>query len=107
MENDIGYRHTTDWWNQPGNAKQAKNYTTANKQMAQTPAHNTTTHTHGMANAGGVNREVYFDLGGYYNLMDDKDYHTIERMIMNGTLSDTTLITPEQMGYGPRASPLT
>ena len=101
MEQRIGYRHSMDWWAVEGNAAAAKSFrmagTGATPQSAQQEA--LADYTHGIATICGQQRLLYFDLGGYHNLMDDTDYQKIIQGINDNTIRDASRITPIDMGY--------
>ena len=55
--------------------------------------------THGDALVGSIERRVYFDLGGHYNLIDDTAYDQICDAIDSGKLKHAHRLTPQDMGH--------
>ena len=59
-------------------------------------------YAHGKANIGPIQRPVYFDLGGEYDLLDDLHYDEIIKCIEDGDVRGAEVITPEQLGHSAR-----
>ena len=115
MEQGIGYRHDLKWWARPENAKRAKEFrmvtrTTANQpkgNYAQTPSvDDDRKHTHGDADVYGLERRVYFDLGGYYDLVDEEAYAYLADKINTGAATTARLVSAVDLGYSPQGVPL-
>ena len=69
------------------------------KQMAQLPAGPAVETNHGTTHVRGVTRRVYFDLGGEYDLMDDREYDLLKEAV-------ASTVTPTEMGFGNRGVPI-
>ena len=63
-------------------------------------------YAHGKASIGPIQRPVYFDLGGEYDLIDDMHYDEIIKSIKNGDMRGAEIITPEELGHSSRGVPV-
>ena len=63
-------------------------------------------YAHGKASIGSIQRPVYFDLGGTYDLLDDMHYEELIKSIEDGDVKGAQVITPEDLGHTPRGVPV-
>ena len=63
-------------------------------------------YAHGKASIGPIQRPVYFDLGGEYDLIDDMHYDEIIKCIKDGDMRGAEIITPEELGHSSRGVPV-
>ena len=104
MKAKFGYEHTFQYWHNVNNVARVNNYLRTEplpqdmQQAGLDPEY-----THGTAVIGLQQicderqqwnlRPLYFDLGGYFNLMDDTDYAHIADLIQGGHIPKAQLLT--------------
>ena len=108
----FGYMHEFNYFHNINNLASVKNYLSENPQPTQPPKLQAAQRaanfnfTHGKGQVGPVIREIYFDLGGFYNLIDDSCWEVLKEMIATGKLKGARIVTPEEMGYSRKGVPV-
>ena len=108
MVDKLGYEHAYSWWHYVNNIAKARNYiqSIAAPQRVQKLARSAEDSTHGDARIGPLNRRVYFDLGGEYDLIDDKHYEMLREEIQAGNIRGAKLLKPQELGFSHRGVPI-
>ena len=101
------YENIFRWWSGAANIIKARKciFGDAKPQHMQSSSA-TYKYAHGKANVGPIQRPVYFDLGGEYDLLDDLQYDEIIDAIRKGEAKGAEVITPEQLGHSARGVPV-
>ena len=109
MKQEIGYQHTFQFWHNVNNVAKVNNYLRDKalpQDMQKTPSGLDAQYTHGIAEIGPFTRQAYFDLGGYFNLMDDANYVLLTQLIREGRIPHAQLLTPADLGYSSKGVPI-
>ena len=101
------YRHMHRWWSGAANVMAARKLIFGDiKPQYMQSGSGVYKYAHGKANIGPIQRPVYFDLGGEYDLLDDLHYDEIIKCIEDGDVRGAEVITPEQLGHSARGVPV-